>query len=233
MVFLLGLKEFEYGMGNVADNMNQWKQKDAFLKKCFLPFGSMNKNDYEVELMHLLLLNGYEDKSDHLLSRKLQIPISKVRRLRYEVDLRYPRDNDEIKKAFYNVLKSTTYKEVGDLIQFSIQNKSLREYLSERLELEGSYYDSSFNSNIVRITATDLLLLIADFEQKKELKKNIHEKLKNNSKEFPKEMIEQAVTIVKDAVQTQAGEGLALLVENALNSTIRKISKTITNITKQ
>ena len=220
-------------MDSVADNVNQWKQKDVFLKKCFSPFGSMNKNDYEVELMHLLLLNGYADKSDHLLSRKLQIPITKVRRLRYEVDLRYPKDSDEIKKAFYNVLNSTTYKEVGDLVQFSIQNKSLREYLSERLELEGSYYDSSFNSNIVRITATDLLLLVADFEQKDDLKKNIQDKLKKNSKEFPKGIKDQAVAIVKDVVKTHAGEGLALLVENALNSTVGKISKTITNKTKQ
>lgn len=220
-------------MNNVANNVNQWVEKDEFLKKCFSPFGSMNKNDYEVELMHLLLLNSCANESDHLLSRKLQIPITKVRRLRYEVDLRYPKEDDEIKKAFYNVLNSTTYKEVGELIQFSIPNKALREYLSERLELEGSYYDSSFNSNIVRITATDLLLLIADFEQEDELKKEIQEKLRNNNMEFPKDKIDQGIAIVKDVVKTKAGEGLASLVEKALNFAVGKRSKTITNKTKR
>ena len=220
-------------MEKVADSLSRWKDKDEVLKKCFSPFGSMNKNDYEVELMHLLLLNCRSEPSDHVLSRQLQIPISKVRRLRYESDLRYPKEIGDYKQAFYDVLNKTTYKEVGGLIQFSIQNKSLREYLSERLELEGSYYDSSFNSNIVRITPTDLLLLIADFENDKELKNDIQHKLRGNCKEFPKNIRDEAVAIVKGVVQSQAGEGLANLVGNALDSTIEKITKVVTNIKHQ
>lgn len=30
-----------------------------FLERCFDRFGSLNKNDYEVALFHLLLINGF------------------------------------------------------------------------------------------------------------------------------------------------------------------------------
>ena len=133
----------------ITDAILNGKGKEEFVRNCFLRFGSMNKNDYEVELMHLVLLNGYADEADNLLSRKLRIPISKVKRLRYEVDLRYPRGDDAFRDAFYSVLKKSTFKRDGNRILFSIPNKSLREHLNEMLEKHGSYYDSSFNSNIV------------------------------------------------------------------------------------
>lgn len=225
-------------MDNVADDVNQWEQKDKFLKKCFSPFGSMNKNDYEIELMHLLLVNSNSEISDHLLSRKLQIPITKVRRLRYEVDLRYPKEDQDYRKEFYNALRKTTYKQIGELIQFSVPNKALREYLSEKLETEGSYFDSSFNSNIIRLTATDLLLIIADFEKDKnkkagELKKEIRNKIESQSKEFPKGIVKNVQLFVTTVVKDVAGESLSQIVGKALGICIDKVTETITKNNKK
>ena len=159
-----------------------WKAKDDFINLCLNRFGSMNKNDYEVELMHLIMQNGYKDASDNSLSRLLQIPISKVKRLRYEVDLHHPKKDDDYKDDFYNILNKSTFKRDGHFIQFSIPSKALREHLSEMLENEGSYYDSSFNSNIVKITANDLLLILSKFEKEEELKQDIIKRIQSQDK---------------------------------------------------
>ena len=207
-----------------------WEYKDDFIKTCFQRFGSMNKNDYEVELMYLVLRNGYYDKSDHLLSRELQIPISKVRRLRYEVDLRYPKEDNEYKDAFYEALQNTTYKQIGELIQFSITSKALREYLSEQLEKAGSYFDSSFNSNIIKLTATDLLLVISGFEKNgnpeaESLEEQIRRRLKDQSKEFPKDFTQHATNLIKEVVKGTAGATLSDLVGKAIDIIIEKTKK--------
>ena len=70
-------------------NFSKLKGADAFFQKCITSFGSMNKNDYEVELLHLLFENGWKNKSDFEVSVDLKIPESKVKRLRYETYLVY------------------------------------------------------------------------------------------------------------------------------------------------
>lgn len=163
---------------------NKIQDADTFIDYCFTHFGSMNKNDYEVELMHLYLMKNAKMR-DNEISRNLKIPITKVRRLLYEVDLRYPRETEEYKEAFYQCLCKCTYKRDGRLLQFSIPNKALREYLSDILEEAGSYFDSSFNSSIVRITALDLILILSIFNNNKDLEKEIKKKLEKNDKKLP------------------------------------------------
>ncbi len=150
-----------------------------YLKK---GFGSMNKNDFEVWIFHYLLENGYASKSDNQISRELKIPESKVKRLRYEAELVYPKGEESFKKEFYEVLKNRVYKQVGDnKIQFVIRDKNLRLYLNDKLESFGSFADSSFNADIVTITAQDLVLLISDFEGKKEIFQRVKEQVQKNT----------------------------------------------------
>ena len=160
-------------MANISDIVQDYLKKG---------FGSMNKNDFEVWIFHYLLENGYASKSDNQISRELKIPESKVKRLRYEADLVYPKDEDSFKKEFYEVLKNRVYKQVGDnKIQFVIRDKNLRLYLNDKLESFGSFADSSFNADIVTITAQDLVLLISDFEGKKEIFQRVKSQVEKNT----------------------------------------------------
>lgn len=161
---------------------------DDFLKKCVDRFGHMNKKDYEVALFHLLLQNGLGDKSDYTISRELRIPESRVKSLRYETDLEYQQENDHnrFKDAFYWILKNGTFKPTSDKkMQFIVKDKMLRLYILDKLESYGSFADSSFNSNIVVVTASDVLILLADFEDKEELQAEIKNQLKKNGQMLP------------------------------------------------
>lgn len=186
-------------------NNKQWTEVDAFLKRCFERFGSMNKNDYEVELMYLYLKSGYGDKSDHFISTDLRIPITKVRRLRYEVDLQHPQNKDFYKKEFYNIVTTKTFKtdNQGNIL-FAVTNKALREYLSDLIEEKGSFFDCNFTGNIIKLTPADLVLLIADFEDKTEIAKRATKCIATNSKGLPLDGMAEITsflqTVFRDAV---------------------------------
>lgn len=176
---------------------------DAILQYLDRGFGSMNKNDFEVFIFNYLVQNEFADKSDNAISRELRIPETKVKRLRYEAALKYPNDKISYKDRFYKTLESCVYKQLdSNRIQFSITDKALRLYLDDMLEEKGSFADSSFNSNIVTLTACDLMLLIANFEGKKELISLITESISKSSKTFPQEKKELlhngAIAVLKD-----------------------------------
>ena len=144
------------------------KGVDQFLTECFQRFGSMNKNNYEVALFHLLMQSGYDDKSDFELSVHLQIPESKVKRLRYEESLVYPQSSnlsgDYYKQVLAELLLNRKYRVHNERIQFSISDKHLRLYINDVLNKDNRFADSSFNANIVSLTPADLLFLLEKAE---------------------------------------------------------------------
>lgn len=167
----------------------------------------MNKNDFEVFIFNELLKtdDNCNNRSDFYISRYLRIPESKVKRLRYEANLVYSSDSvnevDSFKDDFYKILKDRVYKTVGEeKIQFSITDKMLRLYLDDKLESFGSYADSSFNSNIVTITASDLILLISDFENKKDVLEIVKKSLNESVVILPKNWD----TILEDGIEALA-----------------------------
>lgn len=175
------------------------KGTDDFIRECIDRFGHMNKKDYEVALFHLLWQNGYAQKSDFEISKELRIPVSRVRSLRYENDLIYSSvDETQYKQEFYQILKNGTFKPVSDnKMQFAVKDKMLRLYIIDKLESYGSFADSSFNSNIVVVTASDVLILLADFEQKEQLKKDIKQQLKEQGKLLPNNLSETLLNGLK------------------------------------
>ena len=52
-------------------------------------FGSMNKNDFEVWIFNFLLQEKLKGKSNFEISIELKIPEQKVKRLKYEAELKY------------------------------------------------------------------------------------------------------------------------------------------------
>lgn len=159
------------------------KAIDKYLER---GFGTMNKNDFEVFIFNHLLSNSLNGKSDNAISRELRIPESKVKRLRYEATLKFQEHSEnDYKQQFYDILKKRAFKTTDtDKIQFSIKDRFLRLYLSDMLDEAGSFPDSSFNSDIVTLTANDFIILLAGFEGKKDIIKAIKNSLKENQADF-------------------------------------------------
>lgn len=170
--------------------------KDRFVDLCFERFGSMNKNDYEVALFALLLRNGWKDKSDFDISQLMKITETKVKRLRYESNLKYS-DNSDLKGQLKTLLSSVKYKFAeSNRIQFLIKDKNLRLYANNILEQQGSFSDSSFNSDVVSVTPEDMMVLLGyvadqDATKVKELLQKAKVELKRSQNVLPQDIKEK------------------------------------------
>lgn len=125
-------------------------------------FGSMTKNDFEVWIFSQWLADPKnKKKSNYVISRELRISESKVKRLRYEVDLNYQDTSDEEKNAqIIDLLGKAQLKRNGTHIQFNVENPVLRKYMDYLLKQAGYFADSSFNTEIVSLTINDWCKLL-------------------------------------------------------------------------
>lgn len=135
---------------------------DRYIKR---GFGSMNKNDFEVEIFHYMQKNDYfESQTDYDISIKLRIPQSKVKRLKYESGLKFPDDNkDETVKKILGNAKIYFDKEC---LVLSIEDELIRKHLDCEIKKHNSYSDLSFNTELLRLNFEDYIYLVGKFEGK-------------------------------------------------------------------
>ncbi len=208
---------------NIADFVN-----DEYLKR---GFGSMNKNDFEVAIFYWLIENNSNcvGKSDFCISQYLKIPESKVKRLRYEAKLKYIEATDynaQLKDAFTNI-KVREGANAGKVC-FVIQDKVLRQYIEDVLLTDGRFYDSSFNSNIVSLSAADFVFvldkLILTDDEKSQLIQNVKNQVASG-KEFPKTFAEVAKNLGLKIAKT--------IGEKALGTPAVNLFEIITDVIKE
>lgn len=189
-------------------NINKWdgEQKDLFISKCLSSFGSMNKTDYETALFWLLLKNEFMNKSDFEISLLLKIPESKVRTLRYQVHLKFlETDEKEILNELKQILIQCKYRVQGDKIQFAITDKLYWSYLFNLLNKNGRFADTSYNKDIISLSAKDLLyILVIIFPESKEDIDSIKDEVEKEGVSLEKTLMQGMrdilVAVGKDAV---------------------------------
>ncbi len=183
--------------------MEDFKDAESFLEYCTQHFGRLNKKDYELAVFHLLLQNELKDCSDFAISRRLKITEAKVKQLRYEVNLVIEKNDSAYREELMQLMSTACYKfaDGGKKIQFCVNDKMLRLFLNDQLNQIGSFADSSFNSNIVSVTAKDLLFLLGADKHADTLKK-INQSLRDNANDLPQDarqiLVGLAQSVVKD-----------------------------------
>ena len=217
---------------NTNFNVTEWQERNKVLQECLERFGSMNKNDYEVALFYLLLKYQYVGKSDYEISINMRIPESKVKRLRYEVGLRYSENSstEQYKENLANLLLGCKYRIHNDRIQFAISDKMFRLYLSDLLMKDGRFADTSFNVNIVSMTADDLLFLLSEINaNSREIIEKMKTDFKDRETELPKSVIESLKDLGKDVViaaaKKVATDDVASELGNFTNALYEKIKE--------
>ena len=215
-------------------------------------FGSFTKNDFEVLIFQSLLENDKDIKSNYYYSQLLRIPLTKVKRLRYEADLKYGKiltSQSEYRenklKQFNNLIKAAKFKVTDkNKIQFSIEDLSLRRFLEELLKKDGSFADSSFNSEIVTISIDDLLILLNQSEEGEKIVNEIKNKaliafnkFDNSDKlkfddYWPKILIE-SLSLAKEGIKTTKTIIDAISGKTLVESVLDKIPEVMINIFKK
>ena len=127
-------------------------------------WGCMNKNDFEVYIFNQIITDpNYAGKNDYELSTELAIPQAKVKRLRYEANLKYGRNNAEVyNQQFREVLMNAKPQAInnGKAVKFCMEDKGLYLYIDNLLKKDGRFGDRSFNSELMVISMEDLAYLL-------------------------------------------------------------------------
>lgn len=173
-------------------------------------FGSMNKNDVEVWVFNQLL-NEPKTKhlSDYEFSIMLQIPQTKVKRLRYEAGLVYQtKSAEEYNNEFLILLQNAKVKPTNsEFIQFAMEDKGLYLYVDNILKKGGRFSDRSYNNEIMQISRNDLVYLLENClipkEEQEEIK-NKYKKVTNQDISFM-EIIKKVVEKFADGFSEELG----------------------------
>lgn len=210
--------------------MDDFKDAESFLEYCTQHFGRLNKKDYELAVFHLLLQNELKDCSDFAISRKLKITEAKVKQLRYEVNLVIQKTDSAYREELMQLMSTASYKfaDGGKKIQFCVNDKMLRLFLNDQLNQIGSFADSSFNSNIVSVTAKDLFFLLGS-EKHSDTVKYINQSLRDNANDLPQDAHQKLVELAQ-SVAKDFGEKIS---PNVTNWIMAQIEKYVNNKDKQ
>ena len=137
-------------------------------------FGSMSKRDIDVLLMHLLMKHtDLSDENNFNLSIRLKLTETKVKNLKYEANLKYTDSlEDNIKEEFLSLLSKAKLQIIGKetWISVIVEDTFLRNAIKAKVKENGSFTDSSFNSEIVKISVDDFSYLMYVFSDDKEQK---------------------------------------------------------------
>jgi hypothetical protein len=135
------------------------KAIDKYIEK---GFGSMNKNDFEVFIIHALQQREpYNKMSNNDLSRTLRIPETKIKRLRYEATLKYQLDENILKNNIYTALEHAHVVRGSErCIELCIEDEATQKYINSELKKDFRHSDSSFNSEILKLTVDDYIYLL-------------------------------------------------------------------------
>lgn len=132
-------------------------------------FGSMNKNDFEVWIFQYLIENKFPNNRDYEISIELGIPISKVKRLRYEASLKFGKhEKKDYEAGFRKLLENVKFTKDGESVKFIVEDFALRKYLEFVLKSNGHLSDGSFNSEIITMSLDAFEYLLQHFWTKKE-----------------------------------------------------------------
>jgi hypothetical protein len=135
-------------------------------------FGSMPKREIDILVMNLLMEHAnLSDKSNHDLSILLQTTEARIKNIRYEARLKYPPDEDYVKREFLVLLARSQFeldKRAGaeldqGKIVFVMEDDYLRHAIQGHLKEKGMFTDTSFNREIVKISPDSLMAVIREF----------------------------------------------------------------------
>ena len=190
---------------------------DQYLAK---GFGSMNKNDFEVMIMHWLLQNRLSDKSNYEISRELKISESKVKRLIYEASLKYDENEKSQNDRLVSVLKRVHIYGEKDEVMFFVEDLSTRSYLMSILKKEGRICDYMLNDEIVVLKSNDFFSLLdklfSDTEKQRIIKQASFHFYGNTEAEGFKELMQDIFSRIvdrgKDKVADLTIEGIIKLI---------------------
>lgn len=124
-------------------------------------FGARSKSEIDLKVFELLRECGYIDDDYYNVSRKLKITPTRAKNLILNDKLR--RESGNYDEQFIDLLKNLKFKisvNNNEIISLYVPDTLFREHIKAILKQRGIIWDSSFNSEIVKIRLDDFLDIV-------------------------------------------------------------------------
>ena len=208
---------------------NKLKTGSISIEEFIDNFGLLNKTDYEV-LVFKELLKDNPNTTNYEFSRQLKLPVSKIKRLREEVVLRYEERNEQFYQVqFVSLLKTKSDFNGKDEVRIQVEDADMRNYLLAILSEKNIISDTSFSRDILRIKKNDFFTLLTDvFEEdfKEDASKLGFSTTSDKDNEWKKLLVDAIIEIViKKITNSDSAVQLAKLGCNKLVDWIHKTFK--------
>lgn len=173
-------------------------------------FGARSKSEIDLKVFELLGERGDIDDDYYNVSRKLKITPTRAKNLILNAKLR--RESENYDEQFIDLLKKLKFKisvNNNEIILLYVPDILFREHIKAILKQKGIIWDSSFNSEIVKIRLDDFLDivyeklkfkdgLIINWEiEKPKIKEKIFSQLKDVCKGMLSVIIEQISSTIR------------------------------------
>jgi hypothetical protein len=195
------------------------KFEQEFLES-YLRFGlgSMPKSDIDALVMHLIDCYGFDGSppmggySNQTTSERLKTPVSKIKKLRYDAALKFGgRIEDQAKGRLLAALSKATVEPDGEKICLIIEDSLAKNWLQGQLKTHQQIFDHSFNTEIIKVSASGLFQVLVTFFDKVELEtfRDDYEKAKNKvNVEERRKFFKAAAKKFAEAAAKKAGGGV-------------------------
>jgi hypothetical protein len=123
-------------------------------------FGNMTKREMDVLVFHQLeQKEAFIGLTNYEVARKLKTTTSKVKNLKYEAKIRFDNENFEddsyLRNELKNYFQSPILKLDENWLYIQVEDSMLMEAFKAKMKENGSLYDGSFNSELVKLSAND------------------------------------------------------------------------------
>lgn len=180
--------------------------------------GAMPKSDIDALVMHLLDCYGLHGSgpmahhSNQTVSERIKTPAAKIKKLRYEAALKFGgRIEDQAKGRLLAALSKATIDVDGEKICLIIEDSLAKNWLQGQLKNYQQIFDHSFNTEIIKVTASGLFKVLRAVFDRAELESFASGYEQAKKKESTDDQRKFFISVAKkfaEGAATKAGEGV-------------------------
>ena len=193
---------------------------EGFIKSFTSPaFGAISKTEVDNLVFDLLIKAGaLKPKSQiYEIARDLNVTPAKARNLLFQWQLRSMDNEDELNKALKTALTSARFTSNSGSLVFGVESPLVREELRSRLKSKGVFPDSSFSSEIIKVSVEHFVEFLDDLVGETEKEKIRHALIKDKQLEDDK-FKPVVIRAIKDLGKKAIGQGSTDLIEMSIKA---------------
>ena len=198
-------------------------------------FGAISKTEVDNLVFGLLVKAGALDPKSQVyeIARDLNVTPAKARNLLFQWQLRSMGNGDNLKDDLVAALKSVKFVKDGDFLSFGVESPLLREELRSRLKRMGIYADTSFSSDMIRISVNHFVEFLDDFlgdAEKEEIRRALIKGSQNKDDSFKDVVLPALKDLAKKAVSVVEPELIDIAVRGLIKGMADGVTKALAMI---